>query len=210
MQNLRSTQNTRQPLLLAAAAVILCVVAVIACLSGCPAAPVNCAQLPDPGVTVGSFFDLMKQGQFGRCDAFLLDFSLSDMEQAPQGDMSARFRSLLTQSYDCTLSGKSELSGLTARQPVTVTYLDLPAFGAAVREEANRIAGELSFQGTDISSEEKAMEIAALAIDSMSEGISRYYFSAELILELRYTDGEWMILYSPELERMIMGNSTGL
>jgi len=50
-------------------------------------------------------------------------------------------------------------------------------------EEANRIAGELSFQGTDISSEEKAMEIAALAIDSMSEGISRYYFSAELILE---------------------------
>ena len=209
MQNSRTKMNNPTSLLLLGAALLVSIAAVIMCLSGCPGAPLSCAGLPDPQIAVRGYFDLLGQGRYEECDAYLLDFSLAEMAQPSQDGMVASLRDMLEESYSCSLVGESEVEATTARQTVSVTYLDLTRFGEAVKEEANRIAGELSFQGVDVSGQEKAMEIGAQALESMRSGAPSCYVTDEIVLELKYTDKEWKILYNSDLERMIMGSSAG-
>ena len=90
-----------------------------------------------------------------------------------------------------------------------MSYLDLSSFGNAVKEEANRIAGDLSYQGIDVHSEEKAAEIAIQALKAMSSDTSAYCTSNDIPIELMYVDGEWKIMYNSAIERMIMGERPG-
>jgi len=209
MQDSRSKSNKLTSVLLFAAAAIVSLAAVIMCLSGCPGTPLSFADYPDPQITVNGYFDLLEQGRYEECDAYLLDFSLAEMAQPSGNEMVSSLRSLLEESYSYSLAGESEIEAASARQTVSVTYLDLPGFGEVVKEEADRMAEELSFQGVDVAEESAAMEIGEEALENMRQIVQSCYITHEIVIELEYTDNEWKIRYSPDLERMIMGNCAG-
>lgn len=209
MQNHKSEPNTRTPALFFAAAVLIALAAVLMCLSGYPETPISCAELPDPQTAVKGYFDLLRQGRYQACDEYLLDFSVADMAQPSENEMVSQLRSMLEDSFDCSLVGESEITATAARQTVSATYLDLPRFGAVVKEEANRMAEELSFQGVDVAEEKKAMEIGVQALENMRANAPSCYVTCEIVIELEYVDKEWKIRYSSDLERMITGNCTG-
>ncbi len=162
-------------------------------------------EMPDPIETGSLFFNALSEGEYEKCDDFLLDFSVKGMAENPDNEFGEIMQSMLIDSYKYEFTGEFSVRGKEADTTFKVKYLNLELLGRAMKEKVNLKAEEMNFKGEDIFSEEAAMTIALLVAEEFRENIDEYCVTKTIEINLYYDGKDWKILYSEALEKMILG-----
>lgn len=193
--------------MLISASIALALIVILICSMRSQLVPISCSSLPDPKVTVDEYFDALTQGDYARCDKYISNYSSIGMDGTPQTEVGVTLRELLIESYEYRMIGECRISGKTAVQTVSVTYLDLSLFSQALNTTANEIANEMNFNGIDIFDEETAFGIMLTAIETYRDSIGEFCTTEEVDINLEFSDSQWKIIYDDSLDRITTGNA---
>ena len=167
----------------------------------------------DPQETVTRFFDSLKAGDYPAAYACLGDYATLGLENEAGNGESALVFAALKDSYDAALTGACAVEQRTAKQSVRFRYLDVPQLEAAAAERVEgaleEIIGEQPgsefFDGEGRLLTEVTDAAYAAALSRTLAEAERYYATAELVIELDYTNGQWLMRTAPALLSALRG-----
>lgn len=184
---------------------ILAAVLTVLALLVCVTAPALGAALTvaegDPQETVDQFFSTLLLGNYEKAYACLNTYRSLGLENIPATEAGGKVYAALRQSYSYKLYGDCEIDGLTARQPVIFTYLDLTAIRRDLKAAADArlenmaqtmSRGEL-YDGNGDLRPGIADRAYAEAVDVLLSRPADYTVTTALVLSLSYGDNGWHI-----------------
>ena len=187
--------------------------ALLLCLMGSSVGSLYSGTSGDPSETVSRFYDAVISGDYTTAYSCLSDYTGLGLEAEPGTENAVLIYNALKESYEYTLVGSAKVDKLTATQNVRFKYLDLSSLEASVADGVQRnlesIVKERSHDEIYDEHDNYLTSVTQEAYDaSLSSVISHatsYYTSAELEIELSYTNGRWLIVTSQDMLNALMG-----
>lgn len=170
----------------------------------------------DPGETVNEFFSDLEAGQYDAAYALLGNYSDLGLGREPDDPVTAQLSAALRESYAGRLIGEPEIAGLSARQTVELTALDVSAMQAQIRE---RVLGHLAqivdsrpyeevYDEQDQYRPEITEEAYGLAVEELLAAREDFARTETLSVALSYDEGGWHILADSALLSALNGYIT--
>ena len=156
----------------------------------------------DPQETVTEFFDSVITGDYPAAYACLSDYTSLGLENMPGTEAGQQIYQALRQSFSYKLYGDCVKNGLSARQQVLLTHLDVNALKADLKTAADTALAQLvqALPKNELYDENNnylpsVTETAyANAVSSLLAHVEDYYTTTGLALELSYTTDGWRIV----------------
>lgn len=150
-----------------------------------------------PQETAERFLEAIVIGKYEAADACLENYASLGLDRSPRSEAGKQEWNALLASYDYELLGEPTVKGDLAEQSVRLRYLDLTALEQALLPQE-------SPEETENGAEETA-EPAAPTLEELLAQPQRFYTATELVLRLRYTDGQWRVLADEALLKALSG-----
>ncbi len=163
--------------------------------------PETTPQLSDPRDTVEEFLAALLSGQYEKATGCLTSGTPIPPAPKPEGVEAQRVYEALTGSLACHTVGRSVIEGMSGRQSVSLTTLDLEALQSGIRAETEAYLRSLwdlrprsALAAKDGSYlPEVAREAWAHAVDAVLSHREDFVRTEAVDLRLRCTDGTWQI-----------------
>ena len=197
----------------AAAAALLCALALLLCTLAAANGTLLAKPAGDPQETVTVFFDALQAGDYDRACACLDNCSSLGLETLPETESGRLLYTALRQSYAYTLIGESTVDELNARQQMQLRYLDIPSLEADTRARLETVLGSLSREREhDQVYDENNNYLPAFAREAYAQALAAvlsspeaYYATAGVQLTLHSVDGAWRIVPDQNLLKVLAG-----
>ena len=169
----------------------------------------------DPRQTAVDFLDSICAGSYDTAYEYLRDYSDLGLANVPETQAAKLVYEALHQSFSYELTGECSVNKLDAVQPLSFSYLDLTKLESAVVEEtpnqlrrlvAARPMNEI-YDANRNFLPQVTEEAYINAITAVLENSAGYYSTAQLQLQLSYSDGRWQVLASPALLKALNGGA---
>ncbi len=167
----------------------------------------------NPQDTVRLFFDSVRNGDYASAYGCLSDYSSLGLENAPATEEAALLYDALHQSYRYELIYDCELDGLSAAQSVRFHALNIrraeEAAAAAVNGILEEKLAELDSEavydpdGGYLSSFTDLLYRTAL--ERVLQNPEPLCTETDLVIQLQYLDGQWLIRTDRELQKALVG-----
>lgn len=199
---LRCAKRGKLRLSWALAALIFSALAMILAVFAPGLGTVVTAPAGDPQETVTEFFDSVITGDYPAAYACLSDYTSLGLENVPGTEAGQQIYQALRQSFSYKLYGDCVKNGLSARQQVLLTHLDVNALKADLKTAADTALAQLvqALPKNELYDENNnylpsVTETAyANAVSSLLAHVEDYYTTTGLALELSYTTDGWRIV----------------
>lgn len=198
-------------LLLAAAALLLCVYA--PGMKTAVSAPSETVE--DPQMTVRAFFDELIAGDYERAYGLLYNYASLGLEQEPETEAARLMSEALRESYSYSFYGECETNDLSARQAVVFEMLDLNLLSEDLKSGTEAAVQKMSEElpqsellDEDGNYRPEITEKAYLdTLRTLLQHPEKYKTSAGLTIELYYTVDGWRIMAGDPLIFALSGRT---
>ena len=170
--------------------------------------------IADISVTAETFCDALNDGDYAAIEGMISGHSSLNLSAPPEDDIDRRLYLCLTDSYSSRPIGSGEVSGMTARQDIEVSYFSLSLASEDVKQLTQQNYDRLLESGVSNDDlydengellESVAMELYEQSIDRIIED-SEHYTATEIFpLEMTYKNGRWDIVLTGDLVRILLG-----
>ena len=196
------------------AAVFLGTMAILLCIYAASGNTIYTRASGDPRETIVLFTESLKNGDYHTADSLLLKGASLGLNRTPDSEEEALLLAALKASWDFAPYGECTITQRSAWQQMRVQHLSLTALDAALQERSKEVLSGLvrSLPMTEVYDEngeylpslaETAYRKALRDVISHAED---YYTYTGITLELRESNGTWLIVPDERLISVLSGN----
>ena len=169
----------------------------------------------EPSEPVNSFFTALCAGNYAEAYSYLSDYESLGLENPPDSEESRMLYNALKSSYDYSFRSDAVRDRLHAVQSVAFRHLNLDAVKKDASGRITLLLKEIVesrsrsqvYDDNGDYLESVTDEVYRKALTEALNNASKYYTSAELEINVDYTDGRWMMSTSPELISALLGGA---
>lgn len=188
-----------------AAVVFIAVLLLSVC--GCSGEAVSLTELPDPTVSVNSFFGHLENEDYAEADALVYNYvtlGMTESDRIEDPVMQVFYRELNAQrSYEIVM--EPQITGKNAVMTVKVTTLDLRKVYDPLIVNVKESIRHLQYVGEKVDTEEAILAVASEELGKLLSGNKSMTTSGVFAVELVYSKGEWRLVISDELYSALIG-----
>ncbi len=196
------------------AAVLLGTTAILLCIYAASGNTIYTRASGDPQETIVLFTESLKNGDYQTADSLLLKGASLGLNRTPDSEEEALLLAALKASWDFAPYGECTITQRSAWQQMRVQHLSLTALDAALQERSKEVLSGLvrSLPMTEVYDEngEYLPSLAETAYrEALRDVISHaedYYTYTGITLELRESNGTWLIVPDERLISVLSGN----
>ena len=196
------------------AAVLLGTTAILLCIYAASGNTIYTRASGDPQETIVLFTESLKNGDYQTADSLLLKGASLGLNRTPDSEEEALLLAALEASWDFAPYGECTITQRSAWQQMRVQHLSLTALDAALQERSKEVLSGLvrSLPMTEVYDEngEYLPSLAETAYrEALRDVISHaedYYTYTGITLELRESNGTWLIVPDERLISVLSGN----
>lgn len=196
------------------AAVLLGTIAILLCIYAASGNTIYTRASGDPQETIVLFTESLKNGDYQTADSLLLKGASLGLNRTPDSEEEALLLAALKASWDFAPYGECTITQRSAWQQMRVQHLSLTALDAALQERSKEVLSGLvrSLPMTEVYDEngEYLPSLAETAYrEALRDVISHaedYYTYTGITLELRESNGTWLIVPDERLISVLSGN----
>lgn len=197
------------------AAVMMLVIAAVACIYAFLFGSIWNRPGGDPQQTVVRFFDSLKAGDYPAMYDCLSDYSTLGLEEEPESAEAQMIYTALRQSYSYILKGDCYTEGMNASQKVNFRALSVRRVEDAVKAKVNETMEQLmaELEPGEIYGDDGGYrtEFTDLVYETALEQVLRnpdpLCADSELEIRLQFTDGAWKMTADRALLNALTGGA---
>ena len=167
----------------------------------------------DPRETVSRFFDALSAEDYESAYACLGDYTGLGLEAVPADANGESVVRTMREEFDGRVTGGAEITKLSARVPVRIRYLNMPATQSDIEELINKNLEKfvkdnprnLVYDAENHYLPELTEKLYTDALTYVLEHSNKYCVTEQFDVELAYRDGRWLILTNPKLISALTG-----
>ncbi len=196
------------------AAVLLGTLAILLCIYAASGNTIYTRASGDPQEMIVLFTESLKNGDYQTADSLLLKGASLGLNRTPDSEEEALLLAALKASWDFAPYGECTIMQRSAWQQMRVQHLSLTALDAALQERSKEVLSGLvrSLPMTEVYDEngEYLPSLAETAYrEALRDVISHaedYYTYTGITMELRESNGTWLIVPDERLISVLSGN----
>lgn len=188
-------------------AAIVFIAVLLLSVCGCSGEAVSLTELPDPTVSVNSFFGHLENEEYAEADALVYNYvtlGMTESDRIEDPVMQVFYRELNAQrSYEIVM--EPQITGKNAVMTVKVTTLDLRKVYDPLIVNVKESIRHLQYVGEKVDTEEAILAVASEELGKLLSGNKSMTTSGIFAVELVYSKGEWRLVISDELYSALIG-----
>lgn len=167
----------------------------------------------DPRETVSAFFEALSAGEYENAYLYLGDYTGLGLENIPGDKNGQLVYTTMRENFDCRVTGGAEIVKLSARVPVRIRYLNMPAAQDDIEELVSKNLEKfvkdnprnLVYDAENHYLPELTEKLYTDALHYVLEHSNKYCVTEQFDMELVYRGGRWFILTNPKLLSALTG-----
>lgn len=192
------------------------VIVIATCIFAADSKPIILSESADPSGKAEEFLDLLFSENPSDAEDLLLGDSKLGLDIKPQDKLGIMLYDALQESFSYEAKGDCVSDSINASQSFIITHLDIPAVTALQQEATNtRLAEyvEAAVRAEEVQAEDGSYlpEVAMRALEEVTgeilENAENYYVQSEIVINMQYTSGDWMIVADESLFTILSGNT---
>ena len=170
--------------------------------------------IASPGETVKQFCDILESGERTQLEDMIYGYSDLNLTAVPDSDSAAELFECLWDSYKCTPVGELWVSGMSAKQDVSVEYFAVCRAEERARElvqadylqcmESAQDSADLFDENNDLL-ESVVDEINGRTVAEIVSAADEFTATDTITLELTYVSGRWQITLNDGMVNILLG-----
>ncbi len=186
---------------------MITVVIFILSLCGCTGEAVSLTELPDPAVSVESFFEHLENEEYDAADELVYNYVTLGMVDSDRVEdpLMQVFCSELNRQRSYEVVMEPQVDGKKAIMTVKVTTLDLRRVYDPLIVSVKETIKRMQYEGEEVETDETILAVATDELNKLLTGEKSMTTTGIFAVELVYSKGEWRLIISDELYSALIG-----
>ncbi len=181
--------------------------AVLLMLCGCTGEAISLTELPDPTLSVESFFEHLENEEYAEADELVYNYvtlGMTGSERIEDPLMQVFYRELNAQrEYEIVMY--PQINGKTAVMTVKVRSLDLRKVYDPLAVNVKDTIRHMQYVGEKVDTEEAILAVTSDELGKLLTDNEEMTTTGIFAVELIYSKGEWRMVISDELYSALIG-----
>ena len=181
--------------------------AMLLTLCGCSGEAVSLTKLPDPALSVESFFEHLEKEEYAEADELVYNYvtlGMTGSERIEDPLMQVFYRELNSQR-EFEIVMEPQVKGKTAVMTVKVKSLDLREVYDPLIVNVKDTIRHMQYEGEKVDTEEAILAVASEELGRLLAENESMTTTGIFAVELIYSKGNWRLIISDELYSALIG-----